>query len=420
MPASSNCCGFATLPHRANRVFAAGLAAAALCAGCKGASADSKQSASIASAEARADEAVTVRFAKIESRKIPRSLDASGTLDADERSEVASQTPGVVRKVAVDVGSRVKKGDVLVELDASDAALRAQSANASVQQSMARLGLRSSNDKVDIENLADVRIAREGRDLAKLELERTRQLFHKQAASQAALDQAESALERAQAQYDAALSGSHQAIAGLAAARAQANLASKGVIDSQIRAPFDGAVVEKRIAPGEFAGLGRVVAVVVRDNPLRLRFDVAETDLGGLAIGKPVELRVAAYPTRVFKGTVKLLGASVKAQSRTLPVEAEVPNDDGALKVGFFATARVVLEGEPVDARFVPKQAVDRRAATPRVYVRSGNRVLERLVTLGLEDGELVEVRGKIAPDAEVATTNVELLSDGTDVAAQP
>ena len=359
---------------------------------------------------------VPVQFARVEVRKLPRALEVSGTLDPDERSEVASPGSGTVLKVSVDVGSRVKKGDVLVELDGRESALRLQGANATTQQQLAHLGIKAG-EKYDPEAVPDVRAAKEARDLAISEAERMKGLLERGAISQQQYDQAKTNAERARAQYDAARNGADQAWASLLGAQAQAGLSSKAVGDSRIRAPFDGSIAEKRVAPGEFANVGKVVVVLVNDDPLRLRFDVPEADVGGVEVGRPVELTVAAHPGKVFKAEIKRVGASINPKNRTLPVEAEIKNTDGKLKAGFFAKARIALEGEARDSFMVPKAAVSQGAGSARVFVRAGNRVAERLVTIGREADGLVEVHGQLAPSDEVATEALDQLNDGAAVA---
>ncbi len=354
-------------------------------------------------------------LAEINQRKLPRTLELTGSLDADERSEVAAQTAAVVTEVKVDVGTRVKKGDPLVLLDGRDATLRVASASAQTKQAMARLGIKPG-DRFDAEQVADVRAAKEAMDLAVAEAERSKALFDSGSISQSAWDQARSGAERARAAYEAARNGAEQAYAGLIASQAQANLAQKAASDTQIRAPFDGAVVERRISPGEYAAPGRVVVVLVRDNPLRLRVDVPEVDAGSVKVDSPVEVSVAAFPGHLFKGTVKRVGASLKVQSRTLPIEAEVPNDEGKLKPGYFARAYISLGGEPQDALLVPKAAITESGASSRVFVKSGENVVERLVVTGREIDGLVEIKGPLSPTDKVAVEGVAELSDGAAV----
>ena len=199
------------------------------------------------------------------------------------------------------------------------------------------------------------------------------------------------------------------------AASAQAGLAGKQVSDGVVRAPFDGAVAERRVSAGEFAPIGKVVAVVVADDPLRLKLDVAEEDIGKVAVGKAVEVEVAAYPGAVFKGVVSRVGASLKAQSRTLPIEATLANTDGKLKPGLFARARVAVPNVTEKGVFVPMSAVGTTGSSSRVFVRKGAKVEERLVKVGLRVDDRVAVTG-LAADEEVATTNLGELRDGADV----
>lgn len=370
-----------------------------------------------AAAETTTRAAPTVRFAKVEEKLLAPTLEVSGSLVAEESSEVASATAGICTKVNIDVGARVKKGDVLVQLDNRDPALRAQAADASALQALAKLGIKTG-EKFDPDKVAEVRAAKEGRDLAVDEAARTKTLFESGSVAQATYDQARTRAEQAKAQYEAAYNGAMQAYAGVAAAQSQANLARKNVSDTSIRSPFDGAVAERRISAGEFAPMGRVIAVVVRDDVLRLRIDIPETDSAKVSVGKEVTLTVAAFPSRVFKGVVKRIGASVKAQSRALPIEAEVPNVDGVLKPGFFARAYIELGETATKAKFVPRSAIGNSGSASRVFVRVGNRVLERIVTLGREIDGQVEIHGNLEITDEVAIDNVELLADGMDIVA--
>jgi RND family efflux transporter MFP subunit len=381
-------------------------------AGCGKKNTDDK---SKAAAETATRAAPAVHFVKVEEKMLAPTLEVSGSLAADESSEVAAATGGICTKVSIDVGVRVKKGDVLVQLDSRDPALRAQAADASATQALAKLGIKPG-ERFEPNKMAEVRAAKEGMDLAVDEAARTKKLFESGSVAQAAYDQARTRAEQARAQYDTAFNGAMQAYAGLAAAQSQANLARKNVADTSIRSPFDGAVSERRISVGEFAPMGKVIAVVVRDDILRLRIDIPETDSAKIAIGKEVTLTVAAYPGRVFKGVVKRIGASVKAQSRALPIEAEVPNTDGILKPGFFARAYIELGENATNAMFVPRSAIGNSGSASRVFVRVGNRVLERIVSLGREIDGLVEVHGNLQATDEIATDNIDQLADGMDI----
>ncbi|GMV12327.1 MAG: RND transporter [Polyangiaceae bacterium] len=358
---------------------------------------------------------LAVRFAKVESRKLPPVLEISGTLDPDEKSEVAAQFAGAVKLVKVDVGTRVKKGDVLVVLDASEAALRLAAAKSAADQQRARLGLNGRG--FDAEAVPDVKAAKEARDLAVTEAKRAEELAKSGSVAQAVVDQAKSNAQRAEAAYEAARNGANQGFAALKTAEAQAGLSGKNLKDTKVVAPFDGAVQERRVSAGEFAGVGRVVAVVVKDNPLRLKIDVPESEIAGLEQDASVVLRVSAYPGRDFKANVKRIGAAINSYSRTLPVEAEVPNDEGTLRPGFFVRAQLALRGAPAEVLLVPESAVGSTGSNARVFVREGNRVIEKLVSTGRHVGDMVEIRGPLRAGDEVAAESVAELTDSREVA---
>jgi multidrug efflux pump subunit AcrA (membrane-fusion protein) len=386
-----------------------------LTAGCNRASKEAAPAADVKAEEPP----VPAHFERVQAKMLEQSIELSGTLAAAEMSEVASLVAGAVSAVHVDVGSRVKKGDPLIELDRRESSLRAAQASAQRRQAVERLGEGLTAGKFDPEQVPEVRAAKEANDLAQADAERTKALVASGAVSQAAWDQARTRAEQAKAQYATAVAGAKQAQAALAGASAATGLAGKSLSDTVIRAPFDGSVAERRISLGEYVTPGRVVTVVVSDNPLRLKIDVPEADIGKVKPEARVEALVVAYPGRLFEGKIKRIGASVRQQSRSLPVEAELPNDDGSLRPGMFVRVRMVVPGATSKALLVPQQAVGTTGASSRLFVKMGDRVAERLVVTGRRAGTLVEVIGEVKEGEEVAVGELEKLSDGAAVAAR-
>lgn len=343
------------------------------------------------SAVAQVEAPKLVRTAKAEARPWSRSIEITGSLDPDERSEVAAVAAGAVRTVSVDVGDRVRYAQPIVQLDQQDAKLRVAAAEAALAQAVAELRyLIGPNEKGDFDES---------------ELERTKRLFANGSVPLSLYGQVQT--RAAQAQQ------------GVLGAQAQLDLAKRALANTTVHAPFDGAVVEKRIAPGEFAAPGRVVAVIVRDNPLRLRFDIAESDLSLVTKGQKVAIEVAAHPGRLFEGQIDRIGASLKPQTRTLPVEAAVKNDAGELKSGLFARASISVGAEAVASLAVPESALSSAGGSVRVFVKKGDKVEERLVTAGRRRDGWVEVRGALQPGEDVVIHGSELLSDGALVAQE-
>jgi RND family efflux transporter MFP subunit len=132
-------------------------------------------------------------------------------------------------------------------------------------------------------------------------------------------------------------------------------------------------------------------------------------------VGAPVTFQVDAYAGREFTGTIRYVSPALEANRRALTVEAVVPNQSGDLKPGLFATARVD-QPDKVPAVMVPESAVLTQGGTSRVYVVNGDKVEERIVTIGQQIDALVEIATGLKAGEKVATKNVAQLFDGAKV----
>ena len=395
-----------------------------LASGC-GRSAESKNKQAAASPT---PEVVQVSTAAAIMRELPRYTEATGSLAADEQTDVASNVSGRVVAVVVDLGSYVQRGAVLVRLDDADARLRltqlqaqAQQAQSAVRQAEARIGLRPGQ-AFDVNRVAEVGAARVSLELAEKQLRRFERLIESGDVSRAAYDQQRAQRDGLQQQYEAAQQAARQNYAGIATARAAANAAEaqvaqarKAVSDVVIHAPISGYVADRPADVGEYITPSSKVATIVRTNPLRLRIDIPEQLIGSISPGQGVSVITSAYADRAFAGRIARISPNVTAASRTLTVEAEVENGEGLLKPGQFATVRISQPaGTP--AVLIPARAVRTEQDTSRVFVIKDGRAQERVVQLGQSEGELVEVRNGIAADELVATSGVEMLKDGAAV----
>lgn len=383
------------------------------------------------SARATADERVEVTTAPAIMRSLPRFIEATGSLAADEATDVAPTVGGRVVAVGVDVGSYVGRGQVLVRLDTADARLRVEQARAGLAQAVAaarqaeaRIGLRPG-DSFDAARVAEVQAAKAAYDLAEKNLGRYEQLVESGDVSRASYDQQKAQRDQLREQYRAALAQARQGYAAVqtaraaaGAARVQVEQAEKGVRDSVVVSPISGYVSERPADLGEYVSTQTKVATIVRTNPLRALIDIPEQAIGSVRVGQSVSVTTSAYPDRSFAGRVARISPNVSAQSRTLTVEAEVANPEGLLKPGQFATVRVLLpESDP--AVLVPARALRTEGTTSRVFVVRDGFAEERLVATGRREGDLVEVKGNIRADELVATSNVEQLSDGIKISNQ-
>lgn len=364
------------------------------------------------------DPAAPVRTstAAAQARELPDVLSASGTLAADMQSEVTPLVAGRVMEVLVERGARVREGDPLVRLREVDFRTTAAQAQATLAQARARLG--GDVGRFDPEATAEVRAAAANRDLAEDGLRRAQQLHESGSMSDADFQRASMQATAAREQYRSAVNGMRGAYAGYQQAQAVASQASRALQDSTIRAPFAGEIAERKINIGEYVTPQRAVVTLVRTDPLRMEIQIPQERIADVHRDQTVEVRVDAWRERVFPGTVRYISASVRADSRSLIVEALVPNADGALRPGLFATARIAL-GSRRAAVAVPARAVLSEAGANRVFVIASGRVQERVVTIAeRSDSEVLIERG-VAAGERVATENLTRLGDGVQVVEQ-
>lgn len=372
--------------------------------------------------------AVDVTTAPAIMRDLPRFVEATGSLAADEQTDVAPIVGGRVVSIGVDLGTYVQKGQVIAQLDSGDARLRLEQAqaalaqsNSSITQAEARIGL-APGQRFDPTKVAEVGAARAAYDLAEKNLRRYQQLLESGDIARAAFDQQRAQRDQLREQYQAALTLANQSYAAVQTARAaaqaaqvQVQQAQKGIRDVTIYSPISGYVTERAADVGEFVSTSSKVATVARTNPLRVRIDIPEQAIATVRPGQSVSVSVSTYPDRSFAGRVARVSPSVSAQSRTLTVEAEVENGESLLKPGQFATIRV-LQSQSDPAVLVPARAVRTDGTTSRVYVIQDGVARERLVATGRQDGDLVEIKGNVQSNELVATSNIEQLADGVPV----
>lgn len=394
-------------------------------ASCGGSRANVKNSEAATDNKPKAIEVTTAAAVK---RELPRFFEATGSLAGDQQTDVAPQTSGKVVAVGVDIGSPVKRGQMLVRLDDAELKLRVEQAVAQVEQARAsvrqaeeKIGLRSGQS-FDPNRVAEVAAAKVAFELAEKNLRRAEKLIESGDVSRSFYDEQRARRDQLKEQYEVALAQARQNYAAVAVARtnvanadSQLALARKNLSYAVIPAPIDGFVSERIADLGEYVSPQQKVATVVRTNPLRIRIDIPEQAISEVRVGQSVSIATSAWPDKNFGGHVARIAPNVSATSRTLTVEAEIENGSGALKPGQFATVRILQErSEP--AVLVPARAVLTEAGVSRVYVIKEGRAEQRLVQTGQTESDLIEIKSGVAADELVATSNLQQLTDGIAV----
>jgi RND family efflux transporter MFP subunit len=221
------------------------------------------------------------------------------------RSEVAPRIQGRVARLFVDEGSRVRRGQPLLELETDYTRISLQQAEAELARATAML------------------------NEARRDLDRKKELIAKDSIPRATYD-------RSEAMFD-------QANAARASANAMVSMYRQQIADSTVRSPIDGIVAEKRTDVGQKLGDGAVTFVILQVSPLKLRFRVPERYLGRIRPGQAVTAQSDPYPGETFAGTIKTVGGVIDPSTRTMFAEAEFPNRDGRLRPGLFARVEAKL-----------------------------------------------------------------------------
>src|SRR5688572_13907894 len=362
--------------------------------------------------------ALSVSVAAATEQPITRFLKVTGTLAAQEEADVAAEIQGRVIATPVERGTRVAEGADLIRISPAEAQAQATEAEANAAQLEGRLGL-SGGTELEIDRVPEVANARAQLTLATGDFDRAKMLFEKQLLSKADFDQKSAQAEVARRQFEIARNGAMQQYQALLAARARVVLARKALADTVVKAPFAGVVGQRLVSVGDYVQRGTKVASVMRTNPLRVQLTVPEQYSAGVGVGRSVSFEVDASPGQKFTGQVRYVSPALETNSRTLVVEAVVPNDSGALRPGSFATA-LIEQANRSPAILTPAAAVRTVAGTSRVFVVSGEKAEERIVTIGQPVGDLIEITTGLKAGEKVATSSVAQLADGVRVSVGP
>lgn len=321
----------------------------------------------------------------------------SGNLEASASFTVSPKVTGRVESISVDIGDSVKRGDVLVILDAAE-----------FEQALAQA---EANRLVAEANLAQAKSLLE---IAQRGMERAEALRQRGVTSDAELDAAKSdylAKEAGVAVYAAQLSRTE---AELESARIRLGY-------TRVQALWSGEdsqslVAERYVDEGQTVAVNSALLKIVEVGSLSGVFFVTEKDYANLQAGQVVTLSTDAYPNETFPATIARIAPVFQETSRQARVELTVPNADGKLKPGMFIRADVEVD-RVEDATIVPESSLVKRDSEFGVFLVNSDRqsATWSSVTVGIREGALVEVRDN-AFEGEVITLGQQLIDDGAAI----
>jgi RND family efflux transporter MFP subunit len=394
---------------------------------------------------------IAVDVTAAQSRPVQRTVETSGSVLAADEVQAKSEQPGTIARLRVDLGDRVVAGAVLADYDRREFQLavdQAQADLAAAEQALARAratavaseaALKRTRDSQPMLE-ADVARAESQLEFMRTEMERTQQLHRREliaarevdnarnqlniAAAQAATARTLAAqfpdqVRAADAQYNSDLAAVRAAAAQVKQREAALGIAQKRLGDTTVKASLAGLVAKRHVSAGEYVKENTPLFTIVVANPLKYVGTVPERQAPDLRPGQTVRLGVEAFGDRVFTGTVTRVAPGVDVTTRTLTIEARVPNGEGALRPGFFAKGVVLVRQDPA-AVFVPSEAVTSIAGITKVFVVANGKAVERLVKPGTRQGTWVEIPEGVKAGEAVAVSNLAALFNGAPIELAP
>jgi RND family efflux transporter MFP subunit len=330
-------------------------------------------------------------------------LNASGYVVAQRKASVASKVTGLLVSISVEEGSRVKKGQIIAQLESDDVMAAKKQAEANLN--VARFNLEQA--RVELQD-------------ATRSFNRNKELLARDFVSQAEYDASEARYKRAIAAVDAAE-------AAVKASEALLRAAEVSVEYTLIRAPFDAVVLTKNadvgdiVTPISAAAEAKAAVVTIADmDSLQVEVDVSESNIGVVKMGQPCEIQLDALPESRFRGEVHMVVPTADRTKATVMVKVRFIEKDSRIlpemsaKVAFLSRPVKLEEQKPLTV--INPHALVNRKSKNVAYVVKDNRVVETPVTVGKRLGDMLEVLGGVKAGDRVVVVTPEKLKDGTRI----
>ena len=323
------------------------------------------------------EKVMNVKVWAVEKKSLRPNVETIGTLKPYEEVIIGSEIDGIVKNLRVSEGSPVSKGMVLLEIRETEYRLEVKKAEAALRQTEASLAN------------------------AKQEYERKAALYKEELVTKQQFDDISARLALAVGELDRA--------------RASLALAKEKLTKTKIHSPLQGAVREKKVTAGDYVRNGSQLLWIVKVDPIKLSFTVPEKEVGKLKEGQDVMFTVDSFPGKEFTGRLRTIYPSLEEKTRTLQVEAIVPNHDGRLKPGLFAKV-ILYTAEVREIVVVPITAVLYEDSRIKVFVAEGDRAKEKSVKIGSKYGEYLEIIEGLQKGETVVVVGQNNLAEGVKI----
>ena len=324
---------------------------------------------------------VTLEFApsdlvRVETRTLARWLPVSGALQPVRQATVKSKVSGDVRQINVREGEPVQAGQVLVRIDTADLEVKLAERVGALESAKAQLALA---EKTRMTNQT---------------------LLRQNFISQNAFDNSESSFNVSKGTVKSA--------------EAQVQLARNALRDAVVTAPLSGIVAKRHVQPGEKVAFDAPLVTIVDLKDLELQAMVPAGDVPELALGMSVELAVDGFTDRRFEGRVERISPATEPGTRAILVFVGIPNRDGLLRGGMFATGRIALAAQAA-VPTLPLATVRSESGLTYVWTVDAGKLVRRNVVVGRRDDEAgrIELKTPLAADLPILAAPFDNLKEG-------
>jgi RND family efflux transporter MFP subunit len=336
-----------------------------------------------------------VRVAAVRASDSKMTVSLPATTTAFEAANIFARTSGYIEKRYVDIGDRVKAGDLLAEITAPELDHQIAQAKATLEQNKAALDqTQASRELADVTNARDSKLVTQGW-LTRQQGDNDRLTLQ---AQQAAVGVAES---------------------NIAAQEAQIRILVQEKAYQRVVAPFDGVITQRNIDNGSLVqSQSTFMYALMHSDVIRTQMYVPQDAAFGVAPGVDAVVRVPEIPDRAFPGKVTRIATALQPGSRTLLTEVDVPNPDGALSPGIYCTVELLIPRK-TPSMIIPADAVVFDENGQHVAVVENGIVHLQKIRVARDFGTEVEVQQGVKPGDQVILNPMVNLSEGSKVAVR-
>ena len=338
-------------------------------------------------ANAAQGEKPTVKLTKVSSKSIPQTEEYTATVESDVKNNIAPNAAYRIKKIYVEVGDVVHRGQAVVQLDVANQdqlSLQIQSQIAQAESQIAQMQNQQS------------------------EFNRIAELYNMGGISKSEYDAAQTQLT---VQKNAVAAQQSQ----VKALRTQLAQMSQ---NTRLTSPISGVVTARNYDDGDMYG-GQPILTVEQLNPVKLKINVSEMHYSQMKVGAPVDIKIDAYPDDVFKGKVSIVYPSIDQSTHTFPVEITVTNGDGKVRPGMFG--RAIVDFGEQDHVIIPDVALVKQvgAGDRYVYIYKNGKVTYQKVELGKHFGKEYEILSGVNDGDQVVIAGMSRLANGKEVTVE-